>query len=175
MADHLPRRDTWRALAATIVAHTGAHHVHPDGRWKRSPRDGGSDAALLLVPLRGAIPANDPRTVATLRAYRAELTDEHYAYRFRQDQRPLAEAEGAFLLCGFVTALAEHQQGHHVEAHRWFERNRAACGPPGLFSEEYDITQRQLRGNLPQAFVHALLLECAAHLTEPWHSRRNPS
>jgi len=37
----------------------------------------------------------------------------------------------------------------------------AACGPPGLLSEEFDVTQRQLRGNLPQAFVHALLLECA--------------
>ena len=42
---------------------------------------------------------------------------------------------------------------------RWFERNRAACGPPGLFGEEYDVAQRQLRGNLPQAFVHALLIE----------------
>ncbi|MFI7229534.1 glycoside hydrolase family 15 protein [Nonomuraea angiospora] len=49
---------------------------------------------------------------------------------------------------------------------RWFERNRAACGPAGLLSEEYDVTQRQLRGNLPQAFVHALLLECAARLNE---------
>jgi len=48
-----------------------------------------------------------------------------------------------------------------VQAARWFERNRAACGPPGLLSEEFDVTQRQLRGNLPQAFVHALLLECA--------------
>jgi len=26
------------------------------------------------------------------------------------------------------------------------------------------VTQRQLRGNLPQAFVHALMLECAARL-----------
>ena len=29
---------------------------------------------------------------------------------------------------------------------------------------EYDVPQRQLRGNLPQAFVHALLLECSARL-----------
>ncbi|MEV4582831.1 hypothetical protein AB0K16_57430 [Nonomuraea jabiensis] len=28
------------------------------------------------------------------------------------------------------------------------------------------MTQRQLRGNLPQAFVHALLLECATRLNE---------
>jgi GH15 family glucan-1,4-alpha-glucosidase len=37
--------------------------------------------------------------------------------------------------------------------------------PAGLFTEEYDVHQRQLRGNLPQAFVHAGLLECAAALS----------
>ena len=30
----------------------------------------------------------------------------------------------------------------------------SACGPSGLFSEEHDVAQRQMRGNLPQAFVH---------------------
>ena len=32
---------------------------------------------------------------------------------------------------------------------------------------EYDVPQRQLRGNLPQAFVHALMLECSARLAGP--------
>lgn len=64
-------------------------------------------------------------------------------------------------------AMAVHQQGRHTEAMRWFERNRAACGSPGLFTEEYDIEQRQLRGNYPQAFVHALLIESAKRLAEP--------
>ncbi|MGH8155746.1 MAG: glycoside hydrolase family 15 protein, partial [Rhodanobacteraceae bacterium] len=50
---------------------------------------------------------------------------------------------------------------------RYFERNRAACGPPGLYSEEYDVKQRQLRGNLPQAFVHALMLEASVRLATP--------
>ena len=59
-------------------------------------------------------------------------------------------------------ALAHWQQGDPVTGARWFERNRAACGPPGLLAEEFDVRQRQLRGNLPQAFVHALLFECAA-------------
>ncbi len=43
-----------------------------------------------------------------------------------------------------------------------------ACGTPGLYAEEYDVSERQLRGNLPQAFVHALMLECAARLNSPW-------
>lgn len=63
-------------------------------------------------------------------------------------------------------ALAKHQAGDRVDAFRWFERTRAACGPSGLFAEEYDVRQRQLRGNLPQAFVHALLLECAVRLAQ---------
>ena len=119
----------WSALADTILADITARATHPSGRWQRSPADPGLDAALLLPPLRGALPGDDPRTVATLRAYAAELTEDGYAYRFRHDERPLAEAEGAFLLCGFVMALAQHQQGNEVEAARWFERNRAACGP----------------------------------------------
>ena len=46
------------------------------------------------------------------------------------------------------------------------ERNRSACGTPGLFAEEYDVTQRQLRGKLPQAFVHAMFLEASAKLAD---------
>jgi GH15 family glucan-1,4-alpha-glucosidase len=88
-------------------------------------------------------------------------------YRFRQrPDRPLHEAEGAFVLCGFLMSLAQLKLGRREDALRWFERNRAALGPPGLFAEEYDVVQRQLRGNLPQAFVHALLLESAHRLGE---------
>ncbi|MFF0750705.1 glycoside hydrolase family 15 protein [Streptomyces sp. NPDC004267] len=154
----------WEALADTIVSDTSATCLHPTGRWQRSPTDGGVDAALLLPALRGALTADDPRTVATLRAVRADLGRDHYVYRFRHDQRPLEDAEGAFLLCGFALAMAEHSRHDDIEAVRWFERNRAACGPPGLYAEEYDVAQRQLRGNLPQTFVHALMLEAAARL-----------
>jgi GH15 family glucan-1,4-alpha-glucosidase len=151
----------WIALADAITADISARALHPSGRWQRSPDDERVDASLLLPPIRGAIPASDPRTLATLRAVVAELTVDGYAYRYRPDERPLGDAEGAFLLCGFFVSLAFAQQGDPVEAARWFERTRGACGPPGLLSEEFDVTQRQLRGNLPQAFVHALLLETA--------------
>ena len=164
-----PQAAEWSGLADVILADTTRHAVHPSGRWQRSADDPGLDAALLMPPVRGAVAADDPRTIATLEAYLAELTQDGYAYRFRHDQRPLGDAEGAFLLCGFVLALALQQQGRELEAARWFERNRAACGSPGLYAEEYDVAERQLRGNLPQAFVHAMLLECAARLASPWH------
>jgi GH15 family glucan-1,4-alpha-glucosidase len=110
------------------------------------------------------VPANDPRTVATLAAYLRELTVDGYAYRFRHDDRPLHESEGSFLLCGFATALALWQQGERPAAVGWYERTRAACGSPELFSEEFDSHQHQLRGNIPQAFVHALMIETSATL-----------
>lgn len=154
-------------LADTILADTAALALDPAGYWRRSARLHGVDASLVLPPVRGALPADDPRTLATLDAVRNQLAVEQYVYRFRHDQRDLGDAEGAFLLCGFMMALAEHQQGRHWSAVRYFDRNRSACGPGGLLSEEFDVSQRQLRGNLPQAFVHALLLETAATLTDP--------
>ena len=155
------RAARWVALGDAIVARAGAEAVHPEGRWQRSPTDSRIDAALLLPAIRGAIPAADPRSVATLEAVERELTVDGYCFRYRPDERPLGESEGAFLLCGFLLSLAWAQQGDAVRAARWFERNRAACGPPGLVSEEFDVAERQLRGNLPQAFVHAVLLQCA--------------
>jgi GH15 family glucan-1,4-alpha-glucosidase len=154
----------WITLADKITADTSTHALHPEGRWQRSPDDPSMDAALLLPGLRGAVSTGDPRTVATLHAYLRELTVDGYAYRFRHDERPLADAEGSFLLCGFLTALSLHQGGERLEARGWYERTRAATGPAELFSEEYDITQHQMRGNVAQAFVHALMIEASTRL-----------
>ncbi|HUC57980.1 MAG TPA: glycoside hydrolase family 15 protein [Streptosporangiaceae bacterium] len=154
----------WSALADEILASL-PDCVHEEGRWQRSPGDERTDASLLLPMIRGAVPVDDPRSLATLRAVREQLADDGYLYRFRHDSRPLHKSEGAFLLCGFWMAQALAMRGESAEAARWFERNRAACGPAGLYTEEYDVGQRQLRGNLPQAFVHAAMLECAAWLS----------
>jgi GH15 family glucan-1,4-alpha-glucosidase len=169
MAAHRTKAEgeRWTDLADRIVADVDRDCRHPSGRWQRSPDDPRSDAALLMAALRGAVPPDDPRSVATWAAVRQDLGRDGYVYRFRQDDRPLHEAEGAFVLCGFQMALATHQQGRTVEAVRWFERNRAAMGSPGLFAEEFDVVERQLRGNLPQAFVHALHVETARRLSEP--------
>lgn len=154
-------------LADKLLAETTSRCLDARGAWQRSPAHTGADAALLLPPVRGALPADDPRTRATLDAVRETLTEDGYVYRFTPgDGRPLGSGEGAFLLCGFTMALACRHQGDRTEAFRWFERNRAACGPPGLFAEEYDVQQRQLRGNLPQAFVHATFLEAAQRLSD---------
>ena len=154
----------WSGLADAIMADLD-RAVHKTGRWQRTISDQRVDASLLPSVLRGALPAGDPRSEATVAAVSAELADDGYLYQFRHDDRPMHEAEGAFLLCGFWMALTMHVWGDDVAAAHWFERNRAACGPAGLYTEEYDVHQRQLRGNLPQAFVHAAMLECAVRLS----------
>jgi GH15 family glucan-1,4-alpha-glucosidase len=152
------------ALADELVAAAGVAGVARDGHWRRRPEDGRVDASLLLAQIRGAVPVSDPRSRATLDAVLADLVEDGYCFRFRAEDLPLGEAEGAFLVCGFWLAIALEQQGERDRAIAAFQRARTACGTPGLFSEEFDFTQRQLRGNLPQAFVHALLLESAVRL-----------
>ena len=154
----------WSSLADTIAASLG-DVVHPSGRWQRAPDDERVDAALLLPAIRGGFALEDPRGLATIEAVRRELASDGYVYRFRHDARPLHKAEGAFLLCGFWMALVDHALGDPVAAAHWFERSRGACGPAALYTEEYDVHQKQLRGNLPQAFVHAGMLECAVTLS----------
>jgi GH15 family glucan-1,4-alpha-glucosidase len=168
VARHAPRPEAarWEELSSLILHHTTRRCLSPDGAWQRAADLPGPDAALLLPPVRGALPADDPRTRSTLEAVRTGLVEDGYLYRFADgDDNQLGVTQGAFTMCGFMMALALHHQGEDVEAVRWFERNRATCGPPGLYAEEYDVQQRQLRGNLPQAFVHAMLLETAGVLS----------
>ena len=163
------RAALWSSIADKILAGL-SDCLHADGRWQRSPSDERVDAALLLPAINGAMSADDPRTVATIRAVAAELAEDGFVYRFRQDARPLHKAEGAFLLCGFWMAQAASVCGDQVAAARWFERSRSACGPAGLYTEEYDVHQRQQRGNLPQAFVHAGMLRTAVRLSRQTQS-----
>jgi GH15 family glucan-1,4-alpha-glucosidase len=158
------RGPRWLALADQLVAAAGASGVARDGHWRRTPDDDRVDASLLLAQIRGAVPIDDPRSQATLDAVLADLVEDGYCFRFRAEDLPLGEAEGAFLVCGFWLAIALAQRGDREQALAVFQRNRTACGTPGLFAEEFDVGERQLRANLPQAFVHALLLESAVRL-----------
>ncbi|WP_433726795.1 glycoside hydrolase family 15 protein [Nocardia sp. CA-129566] len=151
-------------LADTIIAETARTSVHPNGAWQQAPDAAGVDVALLLPAIRGGMSVDDPRSLATYQAIERELCTDFYVYRYRHDEQPLETTEGAFLLCGFIMSIAAAQLRYRVSAAHYFERNRAACGTPGLFAEEFDVTQRQLRGNMPQAFVHALLFESSVRL-----------
>jgi GH15 family glucan-1,4-alpha-glucosidase len=159
----------WRTEALTLadrlLSQADRRCLHPSGRWQRAPDDRRVDASLLLAEVRGALPPHDPRSVATREAVLNDLSQDFYLYRYSDPAKPLGESEGAFLVCNFWMVLAKLRAGEVTSAARWFERSRASSGSSGLFSEEYDVEQNQLRGNIPQAFVHALLIESAAELS----------
>lgn len=159
-----PDRDWIERLADRILRATVDSCRDPRGFLRRSPRDDRVDAAILLPIARGALPPDDPLVRGTLAAIRRRLIEDWYVYRYVDDEGLVGRTEGAFLLCGFMYAMTELAVGNLVAAFRAFERNRASCGPPGLLSEEFDVRQRQLRGNLPQAFVHAALLDTSMRL-----------
>jgi hypothetical protein len=165
IADYAPlSRHVTKALSLAdhLLSAADRTALHPTGRWQRSPGDARVDASLLLSEIRGALAPEDPRSVATRLAVIEELCEDDYIYRYAEPGEPLGRNEGAFLICNFWMSLAYLGCGETTKGAQYFERTRASCSSSGLFSEEYDVAQRQLRGNLPQSFVHALLIETAA-------------
>jgi GH15 family glucan-1,4-alpha-glucosidase len=57
-------------------------------------------------------------------------------------------------------------QGRVEEARELFERLLDLRNDLGLISEEYDVEQKRLVGNFPQAFTHLTLVGAALQLAE---------
>jgi GH15 family glucan-1,4-alpha-glucosidase len=96
IAAHAPASQgaRWSKLADAVLTDVSGDCLHPAGRWQRAPGDERIDAALLLPPIRGALAAEDPLTLATLDAALAELGREGNMYRFRPDERPPGTSRG---------------------------------------------------------------------------------
>ncbi|MHC3468433.1 glycoside hydrolase family 15 protein [Streptomyces sp. 7R007] len=125
------------------------------------------DAALLLIPRVGFLPADDPRVTGTIDAIREELGHGGFLRRYSTDETTvdgLPGQEGTFLVCSFWLAEALHAAGRRKEARELFERVVGLANDVGLLSEEYDpVAGRQL-GNFPQAFSHIGLVNTALAL-----------
>ncbi|MEV4703819.1 glycoside hydrolase family 15 protein [Actinoplanes sp. NPDC049316] len=128
------------------------------------------DAALLMVPLVGFLPATDERVVGTVEAIERELLKDGFVQRYTQhpatDVDGLPPGEGAFLACTFWLADNYALMGRHEEAREVFERLLALRNDVGLLSEEYDTGEQRLVGNFPQAFSHVPLIDTARTLTD---------
>jgi len=125
------------------------------------------DASLLMLPLVGFLPADDPRIVGTVKAIQKHLTRDGFVDRYRTvpEIDGLPSGEGAFLLCSFWLADCLAAQGHIDEARKIFERLLSLRNDVGLLSEEYDPETGRLVGNFPQAFSHQGLINTARNLT----------
>jgi GH15 family glucan-1,4-alpha-glucosidase len=127
------------------------------------------DAALLMIPLVGFLPATDERVLGTVAAIEEHLMRDGFVQRYTQhpdtDVDGLPPGEGAFLACTFWLAGNYALMGRHAEARETFARLLALRNDVGLLSEEYDTAEGRLVGNFPQAFSHVPLIDTARTLT----------
>lgn len=125
------------------------------------------DASLLMLPLVGFLPADDPRIVSTVQYIQKRLVQDGFVRRYLTDSEidSLPAGEGAFLLCTFWLADNLALQGRHSEANEIFQRLLQLRNDVGLLAEEYDVSVRRLVGNFPQAFSHIGLINTARNLS----------
>ncbi|BCJ28906.1 glycoside hydrolase family 15 protein [Actinocatenispora sera] len=136
---------------------------------------GGStvDAAVLLMPQMGFLPADDERFVSTMAVIERELRDGPFVKRYSTEPTEadktavdgLSPGEGAFLMCSFWLVRAYAMAGRTEEATELFDQLLGLCNDVGLLAEEYDIERNRMLGNFPQAFSHLALISAAQAVT----------
>ena len=124
------------------------------------------DGSLLMLPLVGFLPADDPRMCGTVAAIERDLVVDGFVRRYHTERKmdALPPGEGAFLPCSFWLADNYALQGRTDDALGLFERLLAVRNDLGLLAEEYDPTAERLLGNFPQAFSHVSLVNTARNL-----------
>ncbi len=162
--------ERWRALRDHIHAEICDKGYDPArNTFTQSYGSHELDAALLLIPILGFLPPDDPRVTGTIEAIERELLVDGFVLRY-----PVAEdnavdglpgSEGAFLACSFWLAEAKAMIGRKGEAVDLFERLLALRNDVGLLAEEYDPGAGRQLGNFPQAFSHIHLVRTALALS----------
>ncbi|HLW12834.1 MAG TPA: glycoside hydrolase family 15 protein [Casimicrobiaceae bacterium] len=126
------------------------------------------DASLLLIPLVGFLPPDDPRVRATIAAIEHDLVVDGLVLRYRTSHSTdgLPPGEGFFLPCSFWLADNLALCGRNAEADALFERLLALRNDVGMLSEEYDLHDHRALGNTPQALTHVALINTARNLSK---------
>ena len=164
----------WRALRSRIHDDVCARGFDPQRRaFVQSYGSSDLDAALLLIPITGFLPATDPRMVSTVEAIQRELSVDGFVHRYRarEEVDGLPPGEGAFLACSFWMCDNLCLQGRWAEAEAMFRRLVGLCNDVGLLAEQYDVRTGRFQGNFPQAFSHVALVNSALNLA----ARRKPA
>ena len=134
------------------------------------------DASLLLIPLVGFLPPDDPRVRGTVEAIERRLVVDGLVMRYdsRVTDDGLPAGEGAFLACSFWLADNYVLLGRMDDARALFERLLALRNDVGLLAEEYDPRLGRLVGNFPQAFSHIGLVDTALNLSRGVPTEHRP-
>jgi GH15 family glucan-1,4-alpha-glucosidase len=167
--------ESWRKLRDRMHA-TICEQGFDGGRNAFTQSFGSSelDASLLLMPLVGFLPADDPRVRGTVSAIERELMVDGLVLRYRteSDIDGLAPGEGVFLPCSFWLANNYKLQHRDAEARTLFERLLSLRNDVGLLAEEYNPTAQRQLGNFPQAFSHLALIGTALSLHDVAHAQQ---
>ena len=125
------------------------------------------DASLLLIPMVGFLPPDDPRVHSTVEAIQRELVVDGLVLRYPTvtGVDGLPPGEGTFLPCTFWLADSLAMIGRRDEAEAVFERLLTVCNDVGLLSEEFDPRTGRMLGNFPQALTHMALVNTARLLS----------
>ncbi len=125
------------------------------------------DASLLMLPLVGFLPPEDPRIKGTVAAIEKGLMNDGFVARYNTQKSVdgLSGDEGVFLACSFWLVDNYVLQHRLDEARALFDRLLAVRNDVGLLSEEYDPKEGRQLGNFPQAFSHLALVNSAHNLS----------
>jgi GH15 family glucan-1,4-alpha-glucosidase len=153
----------WERLAAQIHRDVLDHGFNlAANAFTRSYGSDRLDASLLLLPLFGFLPIDDPRIAGTVEAIERNLLSDGLVIRYRGEPR-----EGAFIACSCWLVQVRQMQGRHDEARELFDRVLALRNDVGLLAEEYDNVLKRQCGNYPQTFSHVALINAARTLDHP--------
>jgi GH15 family glucan-1,4-alpha-glucosidase len=162
--------DLWRQIRDEIHAQVCRSGVDPKRNiFVQHYGSSELDASLLLIPLVGFLPPQDPRVRGTIEAIEQELVSEGLVLRYSTATNVdnLPPGEGTFLPCTFWLADCLALLGRRDEAQALFERLLALRNDVGLLSEEYDPRTNKMLGNFPQALTHMALIHTAHFLSLP--------
>jgi len=123
------------------------------------------DAANLLMPLVGFLPAKDPKMTSTIQHIREELSKGDLVYRYNVDDGQLGK-EGAFTVCSFWMVDCLTRLGKLGEAEGLLNQLLKRGNHLGLYSEEIDPATGEALGNFPQAYTHMGLITASVRLEE---------
>ncbi|MBY5371091.1 glycoside hydrolase family 15 protein [Rhizobium leguminosarum] len=138
------------------------------GSFVQSYGSSALDASLLLIPLVGFLPPDDPRVIGTVEAIERRLMRDGLLLRYEDGRGSdeLPPGQGAFLACSFWLVDNYVLLGRVDDARSMFERLVALCNDVGLLAEEYDGRTCRQVGNFPQAFSHLALINSAYNLID---------
>lgn len=160
--------ELWKEAAATIQAEVFEKSWNEElGAFTQSYGSTELDAAVLVMPTVGFIPANDPRFLSTMEACFRELSAGPYPllYRYKNDDG-VGGPEGAFLLPSFWAVESIALTGDISGARAALSALMEHLSPLGLFAEEIHPENNMLLGNFPQGFSHLGLINAIFRIEE---------